>query len=49
MLNDLPDIWITSSVLGANKLWDTFGGKENLSFITKTVDRIENNFKEKAD
>ena len=47
MLNDLPDIWITSSVLGANKLWDTFGGKGKFVFHrgSKTVDRIENNFK----
>ena len=47
MLNDLPDIWIASSVLGANKLWDTFGGKGKFVFHrgSKTVDRIENNFK----
>ena len=47
MLNDLPDIWIESSVLGANKLWDTFGGKGKFVFHrgSKTVDRIENNFK----
>ena len=47
MLNDLPDIWIESSVLGANKLWDTFGNKGKFVFHrgSKTVDRIENNFK----
>ena len=47
MLNDLPDVWIASSVLGANKLWDTFGGKGKFVFHrgSKTVDRIENNFK----
>ena len=47
MLNDLPDIWITSSVLGANKLWDTFGRKGKFVFHrgSKTVDAIENNFK----
>ena len=47
MLNDLPDVWISSCVLGANKLWDTFGGKENFVFHrgSKTVDAIENNFK----
>ena len=46
MLNDLPDIWIESSVLGANKLWDTFGGKGKFVFHrgSKTVDRIENNW-----
>lgn len=47
MLNDLPDVWITSCVLGANKLWDTFGGKGKFVFHrgSKTVDEIENNFK----
>lgn len=47
MLNDLPDVWINSCVLGANKLWDTFGGKGNFVFHrgSKTVDAIENNFK----
>ena len=47
MLNDLPDIWIASCTLGANKLWDTFGGKGKFVFHrgSKTVDRIENNFK----
>ncbi len=47
MLNNLPDIWITSSVLGANKLLDTFGGKGKFVFHrgSSTVDRIENNFK----
>lgn len=47
MLNDLPDVWITSCVLGANKLLDTFGGKGKFVFHrgSKTVDAIENNFK----
>jgi hypothetical protein len=47
MLNDLPDVWIESCVLGANKLWDTFSGKGNFVFHrgSKTVDAIENNFK----
>jgi hypothetical protein len=47
MLNDLPDVWITSCVLGANKLWDTFSGKGEFVFHrgSKTVDAIENNFK----
>lgn len=47
MLNDLPDVWITSCVLGANKLWDTFGGQGKFVFHrgSKTVDAIENNFK----
>jgi len=47
MLNDLPDMWIASCVLGANKLWDTFGGKGKFVFHrgSKTVDTIENNFK----
>lgn len=47
MLNDLPDVWISSCTLGANKLWDTFGGKGKFVFHrgSKIVDRIENNFK----
>ena len=47
MLNDLPDVWISSCTLGANKLWDTFGGKGKFVFHrgSKTVDRIEDNFK----
>ena len=47
MLNDLPDVWISSCTLGANKLLDTFGGKGKFVFHrgSKTVDRIENNFK----
>jgi len=47
MLNDLPDVWIASCVLGANKLWDTFGGQGKFVFHrgSKTVDAIENNFK----
>ena len=47
MLNDLPDVWIDSCTLGANKLWDTFGGKGKFVFHrgSKTVDKIENSFK----
>lgn len=47
MLNDLPDVWIQSCTLGANKLWKTFKGKGNFVFHrgSKTVDKIENNFK----
>ena len=47
MLNDLPDVWINSCVLGANKLWDTFKGKGKFVFHrgSKTVNAIENNFK----
>lgn len=47
MLNELPDDWINSCVLGANKLFDTFNGKGKFVFHrgSKTVDQIENNFK----
>lgn len=47
MLNDLPDDWINSCVIGANKLFDTFNGKGKFVFHrgSKTVDQIENNFK----
>jgi hypothetical protein len=47
MLNDLPDDWIDSCVIGANKLFDIFKGKGNFVFHrgSKTVDQIENNFK----
>ena len=47
MLNNLPDVWIESCTLGANKLWNTFGGKGKFVFHrgSKTVDRIEGNFK----
>jgi hypothetical protein len=47
MLNELPDDWIDSCTIGANKLWNTFRGKGKFVFHrgSKTVDRIENNFK----
>lgn len=47
MLNNLPDDWIESCVIGANKLWDTFRGKGKFTFHrgSKIVDQIENNFK----
>lgn len=47
MLNDLPDDWITSCVLGANKLFDQFNNKGPFVFHrgSKTVDDIENQFK----
>jgi|TARA_B100001094_G_C18103069_1_gene756883 hypothetical protein len=47
MLNNLPDVWIQSCTLGANKLWKTFKGKGKFVFHrgSKTVDAIENNFK----
>lgn len=47
MMNDLPDDWIESCVIGANKLWDTFSGKGKFTFHrgSKIVDQIENNFK----
>ena len=47
MLNKLPDDWIDSCTIGANKLWNTFKGKGKFVFHrgSKTVDRIENNFK----
>lgn len=47
MLNDLPDDWIDSCVIGANKLYDTFRGKGKFVFHrgSKTVDAIEGHFK----
>ena len=47
ILNKLPDIWITSSELGANKLWDTFKGLRGVKFHRgdKVVTHIENQFK----
>lgn len=47
MLNNLPDVWIESCVLGANKLWDTFGNKGQFVFHrgSSLVDGVENNFK----
>ena len=48
ILNQLPDDWIESSVLGANKLWDQFKGLKNGIVFhrgSKTVDHIENQFK----
>lgn len=47
MLNELPDDWIQSSIIGANKLWKDFGNKGNFVFHrgSNTIDNIENNFK----
>ncbi len=48
ILNELPDDWIESSVLGANELWEKFKGiKNGIVFHrgSKTVDHIENQFK----
>lgn len=48
ILNELPDDWIESSVLGANELWNKFKGiKSGIKFHrgSKTVDHIENQFK----
>lgn len=48
ILNELPDDWIESSVLGANELWEKFSGiKSGIKFHrgSKTVDHIENQFK----
>lgn len=48
ILNELPDDWIESSVLGANELWEKFKGiKSGIVFHrgSKTVDHIENQFK----
>jgi len=47
ILNKLADIWITSSILGANKLWDEFKSIKGIVFHRgdKTVDHIENQFK----
>tara|TARA_B100001094_G_scaffold93611_1_gene89473 strand:+ start:210 stop:1544 length:1335 start_codon:yes stop_codon:yes gene_type:complete len=48
ILNELPDDWIESSILGANELWNRFKGiKSGIKFHrgSKTVDHIENQFK----
>ena len=48
ILNELPDDWIESSVLGANELWEKFSDiKSGIKFHrgSKTVDHIENQFK----
>lgn len=43
MINDLPDDWIQSCIVGANKLYSTLKGKGNFTFHrgSKTVDKIE--------
>ena len=47
ILNKLPDIWIESSVLGANELYDKFKNLKGIKFHRggKVVDNIENQFK----
>jgi len=47
ILNKLPDIWIESSVLGANALYDDFKDLKGIKFHRggKVVDNIENQFK----
>ena len=47
ILNKLPDIWIESSVLGANALYDKFKDLKGVKFHRggKVVDHIENQFK----
>ena len=47
ILNKLPDIWIESSVLGANVLYDEFKNLKGIKFHRggKVVDNIENQFK----
>ena len=47
ILNKLDDVWVKSSVLGANELFNKFKGKGNYKFHrgSKIVDRIEENFK----
>ena len=47
ILNKLPDIWIESSTLGANELYDTFKHLRGEKFHRgdKVVDNIENQFK----
>tara|TARA_Y100001938_G_scaffold78728_1_gene108761 strand:- start:189 stop:1523 length:1335 start_codon:yes stop_codon:yes gene_type:complete len=47
ILNELADVWITSSILGANKLYDEFKGTKGIVFHRgdKTVNHIENQFK----
>lgn len=43
ILNELPDEWVRSSILGANKLYQTFKGKGKYVFHrgSKDVDKIE--------
>jgi len=47
ILNKLPDIWIESSVLGANALYDDFKDLKGIKFHRggKVVNNIENQFK----
>ncbi len=47
ILNELPDEWVESSLLGANKLFQTFKGKGKYVFHrgSKKVDKIEAAFK----
>ena len=47
ILNELPDEWVESSLLGANKLYQTFKGKGKYIFHrgSKEVDKIEASFK----
>ena len=47
ILNELPDEWVESSLLGANKLYQTFRGKGKYVFHrgSKEVDKIEAAFK----
>ena len=47
ILNDLPDEWVESSLLGANKLFETFKGKGKYVFHrgSSEVDKIEAAFK----
>lgn len=47
MLNKLPDDWITSSIYGANKLYEKFKGDGYVFHRgSKSVNLIESNFKE---
>ena len=47
ILNELPDEWVESSLLGANKLFETFKGKGKYVFHrgSSEVDKIEAAFK----
>ena len=47
ILNKLPGIWMESSILGANELWDTFKSLKGVKFHRgdKVVTHIENQFK----
>jgi len=47
ILNKLPDIWMESSVLGANELYKKFNALKGVKFHRggKVVDNIENQFK----